>query len=309
MPSRIMTVKGPIQPQEMGVTLPHEHVMCDFIGADQTGPDRWKHDEVLGVMERYLRDVAELGVRTFVDCSPMYIGRDPLVLRSLSDLTGVHILTNTGMYKEPFLPSYAFEMEAEQLADGWIQEIEEGIETSGVRPGFIKTAVQPEPLATMQRKITTAAAIASAATGLSVATHTGVAAAAEEVLDIMEERGVDPGRWIFVHAQNEKDPEALLRVAQRGAWIELDGLSPASAETHLRHLEYLLDRGFEESILLSHDAGWYSVGEPKGGEVRPYTYLFSDFIPALEKRGIGGETITALTVTNPSRAFAVASGE
>ncbi len=305
MSLRIITVKGPIAPGDMGVTLPHEHIMCDFVGADQTGSHRWDQTEVVTAMERHVQEIADLGVSSFVDCSPMYIGRDPEVLRGISDLTGVHILTNTGMYKEPFLPQYAFDVEAEELAADWIREALAGSEGTGILPGFIKTAVERTTLAPMQRKITTAAAITAAQTGLSIATHTGVAVAAEEILQILEHRGVGPERWIFVHAQNEEDLDALVEIARRGAWIELDGLSPSSADKHLLALERLLEEGFENQVLLSHDAGWYSVGEPGGGEVRPYAFLFTDFLPLLRRRGVSDRTIQTITAVNPSRAFSV----
>ena len=46
MVGKISTVRGPIEPEEMGFTLPHEHVMVDFAGAEKTGKDRYDADEV-----------------------------------------------------------------------------------------------------------------------------------------------------------------------------------------------------------------------------------------------------------------------
>ena len=94
---------------------------------------------------------------------------------------------------EPYLPEKTFALPAQELADEWVREFEEGIEGSGVRPGFIKTAVNPGDLFPIQQRITHAAAIASRLTGMTVATHTGAGIAAHQVLDILEEEEVGTG--------------------------------------------------------------------------------------------------------------------
>jgi phosphotriesterase-related protein len=75
----------------------------------------------------YIRDAQAQGVITFVDCTPMFLGRDVEVLYTISELTGVHILTNTSQYKEPYLPAETWDLEPEALAYQWVQEPEEGI--------------------------------------------------------------------------------------------------------------------------------------------------------------------------------------
>ncbi|MAG37194.1 MAG: aryldialkylphosphatase [Dehalococcoidia bacterium] len=306
MDARVITVNGPIDPAQMGVTLSHEHIMVDFVGADKVDKRRYRPDDVVATMLPFLREARALGVKTFVDCTPMYLGRDVQVLQRLSDLTGLNVLTNTGQYKEPYLPAETFTIEAKALADQWIREFEEGIDGTNIRPGFIKTAVSPTTLTTVQRKVTQAAAIASRRTGLTIATHTGSGAAATEVLAILERSGVNPSNWIFVHAQNERDASLLIQIASQGVWISLDGLGrEGSADEQLVPLLQLLDAGLEDRILLSHDAGWYRVGEEPGGAKRPFTALLTEFIPAMRRSGITEEAIRAITVKNPSVAFAV----
>lgn len=300
---RIMTVQGPIDSAEMGFCLPHEHVMVDFIGADKTGKHRYKPEDVVETMRPYLKEIVGLGVRTFVDCTPMYLARDVEVLKTLSEETGLQILTNTGQYKEPFLPVRTFEITSEALSEEWIKEFEEGIENTVVRPGFIKTAVDPGILSAVQRKVVDAAALTSKATGLTIGTHTGFGIPALEIQTILESRGVDPSKWIFIHAQNEPDYHLLRLAAKRGSWIELDGLNPQSAQKHLVALLKLLDDGFEDQVLLSHDAGWYTVGKEPGASKKPYTYLQTTFLGIMRRYGVSEETIHKLTVTNPARAF------
>jgi len=287
----------------MGLTLPHEHVMVDFVGADKVGKQRYRPDDVVSTMLPYIRDAQAQGVTTFVDCTPMFLGRDVEVLRTISELTGLHILTNTGQYKEPYLPAETFELEPQALADQWILEAREGIDGTSVKPGFIKTAVERESLAPMQQKVTRAAALTSKATGLTIATHTAAAVAAMEVLGIVESVCVDPDRWIFVHAQHEPDPDLLVEVARRGAWISLDGIGASTVDAHIVPLLKLLDAGFERQVLLSHDAGWYRVGEEPGGAKDPFTYMVGEFIPLMKRKGVSDETVHIITVTNPAVAF------
>lgn len=303
----IQTVLGPIAADTFGFVLPHEHVMCDFIGADQTGADRWNADEVVEVMAPYLSAIKDFGITGFVDCTPEYIGRDPLVLRRLAERTGLHIATNTGLYKEPYLPPYAFAETADQLAARWICELEHGIGATGIKPGFIKIAVNPGPLIPIQQKIVRAAARAHLATGAVIASHTAHGVAALEEIDILEEEGVDPRHLIVVHTDTEKDFSYHLQIARRGAWVEYDHLNAGEEQHYLEWIGDLIASGFADQLLLSHDAGWYWVGEEGGGQVNDFEYIPSRFIPALAQAGFDEALIRQLTVINPARAFAMAA--
>ena len=110
----------------------------------------------------------------------------PQLLKRLSEATGLHILTNTGLYKEPFLPDYAFKETAEQLAARWIAEFKNGIEGTGIKPGFIKIAVNPGKLIDVQKKIIHAATITSRKTGLTIGCHTGHGEAALKSLTLLK---------------------------------------------------------------------------------------------------------------------------
>lgn len=301
----IMTVRGEIDASDLGFTLPHEHILVDFGGAQTASPDRYDRDEVVRTMLPFVREVMADGVRAFVDCSPMYLARDVHVLRMLSEQTGMHFITNTGQYKEPYLPASTLTRPAEAIAAEWIGEFLHGIDGTTVRPGFIKTAVFPQPLAEVQRKVMTAAAITSRETGLTIGTHTCAAIPALQIVRLLERHGVDPARWIFIHAHQETDVELIAMVARSGCWIELDGIGAAEDASIARTLLLLLDRGLEGQLMLSHDAGWYTVGEPAGGTPRPYTHLTRVFMPLMRDLGIDEGMIHRLTVDNPARAFSV----
>ena len=87
----VQTVLGPIPASELGFTLAHEHVMCDFIGAEKTNRQRWEVEAVVKRMLPVLRQLKERGVTGFIDCTPAYIGRDPRVLKRLAQETGLYM--------------------------------------------------------------------------------------------------------------------------------------------------------------------------------------------------------------------------
>jgi phosphotriesterase-related protein len=279
--------------------LVHEHVLVDFGGAAVASRSRYDADEVFRTARPHLEALARLGCRRLQECTPNFLGRDPLLLRRLSDATGIELWTNTGLYAaldHKYLPEYARHEGAEQLAKRWILEAQQGVE--GMKPRFIKIGVNRAPLHPLDRKIVEAAALASRETGLSIAAHTEDGATALEEIEILERARVDPAKFVWVHAQAEGDQSLHAQAARKGAWVELDGISPKTADWHLRCVTTLAEQGFLGRTLISQDAGWYHVGEPGGGTYRPYTYLFTEFVPRLQP-----EWRQPLLVSNPVKAF------
>jgi len=303
-PGTIVTVLGPIRPAELGVTLTHEHILVDFIGADMVSPERYDRDDVHSVMLPYLLDLKEAGVDALVECTPSYLARDPGLLRRLSDDSRVKILTNTGLYKEPFLPRWALDADAATIAAAWVREAVDGIEPDGIGPGFIKIAANEGPLSETQRKIVRAAAIASRETGLAIACHTTTAATALEELDILAEESVPGDRLIVVHADADPDLATHARIAARGAWLSYDAIRAENADKRLPLVKEGLAR-WPEQLLISQDAGWYNVGEPGGGKIVPWSWLPRSFLPMLLGAGVPQSDIDRLLRTNAARAFAV----
>jgi phosphotriesterase-related protein len=302
----VQTVTGPLPPDRLGVTLMHEHVLVDFIGAEQVSPNRYDPDQVVKTALPRLTEVRALGCETLVDCTPAFIGRDVRVLKRVSDASGVHILTNTGYYgaaNDKFLPKHAFTESASQLAARWIHESEHGIDGTDIRPAFMKIGVDEAPLSDVDAKLVKAAAIALKATGLTIASHTTTGAAAMAELEILDRAGVPAHRFIWVHAHNEKDGRFHVRAAKAGAWVEFDGIAEDSIARHVDVVRAMKTESLLERVLLSHDAGWYHVGEPGGGEFRPYTTLFTRLLPALEQAGLTKDEIRSMLVDNPRRAI------
>lgn len=304
----VQTVTGPVSASELGVTLMHEHIVTDLRAPAERKPGDYDREAAVRTALPYLKELRAAGCRTMVEITPIHIGRDPLALRRLSELSGLQIVAATGIYgaaQQKFIPGYANNETAEQLAQRFVREIQEGIESDGIRPGIIKTGVNAAvPLPEIERKLVRAAALAHKATGLTIASHTGPGAPALEQLRILEAEGVEPGAFIWVHAQGEKDHELHKQVARRGAWVEFDGIGPKSVDWHVECVRSMADAGLLERVLISQDAGWYRPGEPGGGSYRGYTLLFTDFLPRLREAGFRESDVEQLLVRNPASALA-----
>lgn len=302
----IETVTGPISADALGVTLMHEHVLVDFIGASEVSRSRYDGDAVVATVLPYLQQVRALGCQTIVECTPAFLGRDARLLQRLSQASGVTILSNTGYYgaaKDKHVPSFAFTETAEQLAARWIREAERGIDDTAIKPAFMKIGVDDAPLSAIDAKLVRAAAFTHRETGLPIASHTGTGAAAMAELDLLEAAGVPLTAFIWVHAQSERDETFHARAARRGAWVEFDGISPSSLARHLALVQRMKAEGLLDHVLVSHDAGWYHVGEPGGGQFRPYTTLFTDFVPGMKSTGFSDAEVQQVLVGNPRRAL------
>jgi len=306
----IMTVTGKIPSDSIGITLAHEHILVDFIGADSTGYHRWDRQKVLDKVLPYLLEIRKLGVKTMVECTPAYLGRDPLLLRMLSERSGVQILTNTGYYgaiNKRALPPHAWVESAEQLAARWTSEWKNGIENTGIRPGFIKIAVQSDSLLdSVHAKIVRAAALTHLKTGLTINAHTESAASARAELKIIQSEGVSPRAFIWTHAQIARSPDHI-DLARQGVWISYDNVTTDSTELkkYVSLLAEMKSHGLLDHVILSHDAGWYDVVNPAGVIFRPYTTIFTHLIPALKSNGFTDREISMLLQDNPREAYTV----
>ncbi len=286
------------QPAVPGSTLVHEHVLVDFAGVQSKA--QYDFREVLAIARPKLEELKRFGCVRLLECTPNGLGRNARLLRALEDSTGLEIWTNTGIYgaaKRAGVPAWAHTESAWQLARRWIAEATNGVD--GIQPRFIKTGVNGFPLEALDKKLIEAAAMASLTTGLAIASHTnGGGPAAEAQLEILNRLKCPTSRFVWVHAQSEKDHAFHQRVARAGAWVEFDGVSEKSAAWHRDCVLHMKDQRLLGQTLISQDAGWYHVGEPHGGEYRGYTFLYSGFLPQIPQ-----ESWKILLVDNPRRAF------
>jgi phosphotriesterase-related protein len=304
----VMTVTGPLDPALLGTTLPHEHFLVDFIGADSTGYHRWNKDTVIAKVLPFLEEAKASGVNTIIECTPAFLGRDPMLLKRLSQQSGINILTNTGFYgafQNKALPEEAHTMTADEMAGIWISEWENGIEDSGIKPGFIKIAVPGDSvLSPVHEKLVRAAAKTHLATGLTINAHTGPDAPAMEEIKILKEEGVDPSALVWTHAQGGT-PEGHIAAAKEGCWVSLDNVMTDNIHGYVQMLLNMKQNNLLSHVLISHDAGWYDAIDPSSVEYRGYTALFTHLKPVLISAGFTDDEWQLLTVTNPREAYIV----
>ncbi|MCW9706722.1 phosphotriesterase family protein [Fodinibius salsisoli] len=312
----IITTGGTISPSAMGSTLVHEHILSIF-GTTAQEPAEYDDSHALNEVVPYLKYIKSLDCDTIVDCSAAYLGRNVRLLNQIAEQSDIQILTNTGIYgaaNDDYVPDYAYRESAEQLARRWISEFEDGIQGTDIRPGFLKSGVDGGSLSEIDAKLIRAAAYTHLETGLLLQIHTsGNTTAANEQLAILEEEGVRPEAWVWVHAQNTEQVQDLVEAAKRGAWISLDGLrspnflngkreSESSLLHHFEMVKTFKEEKLLDHILLSHDGSTYP---PEGTAKRPLDPLFNAFVPMLKTGGFSPDEINQVLIENPAKAFTI----
>jgi phosphotriesterase-related protein len=303
------TLSGAVKINDLGLILPHEHLFTDLRGPTVPGYAQGDPHQVAVVMRPYLQEAEAAGVTALVECSTQGVGRNLPILKYLAEQTTIRIVAPTGVYRQAYIPPALLDASVEELATAWEHELTRGIEGSQVKAGFIKIAMSDDGPTRLEVRNLQAAARASLATGAGIASHTIGGLLARQEMDILEAEGLKLERFIWVHANAEPDAHFHLEAAQRGAYVEFDAVGGpwADQEELLDFCEALIDAGFSERLLLSHDAGWFEPGRPGGqpeGGLRGYTALVHEFIPALLLREIPEETIRLITHLNPFYAFA-----
>jgi phosphotriesterase-related protein len=288
-----------------GIILPHEHVFVDLRTSDQPGYAEAAAADVAALMAPEVRRAWAAGVAAIVECSPVGVGRRADLDKAVSDATGFPIVVPTGIYREPWVPAWAREAAEDRLFHWMLGELRGDIGGSGVQAGWIKLSAGDDGLTPAEAKILRAAARAGQATGAVIGSHTIRGRVMRDTLDIVERAGYTAGRFIWIHTQAEPDFDLHLEMARRGCWLEYDNIgAPGTDEAHVRNILRVLEAGFGDRLLLSHDRGWYDPARPGGGTPMPYTYLPEAFLPRLRQAGVDEAAIRQLTVVNPFEAFA-----
>jgi phosphotriesterase-related protein len=244
-----------------------------------------------------------------VECSTVGVGRNLRVLQRLAADSAIQIIAPTGVYRDAYIPEMLRDVSEDYLADLWTKELTEGIDSTSIQAGFIKLAMSDDGPKPLEIRNLRAAAKASQRTGAVIGSHTVGGKNARQEMDVLEGAGLDLHRFIWIHAQTEPDVSVQMEAARRGAYVELDAVgAPYQSQAEMEaSVRALIQAGYVEQILLSHDAGWYNParadGLPDDG-YRGYTALTKEFIPALLKNGISEEHIKQITVHNPAAAFA-----
>ena len=302
--AKLVTTLGPKTGAELGLILPHEHIFVEFRPPDHPDHAVAQVADVVALMAPEVEKAQALGVTAMVDCTPVGVGRRVDILKAITEATGMPLVAPTGIYREPWVPAWAQAASESEIVDWMLGELQGEIEGSGVQAGWIKLSVGDDGITDCEAKILRAAARAGRETNAIIGVHTKRGRVVRDQLNIIEAAGYTPERFIWIHTQNEPDFNLHMEMARRGAWLEYDGIGNGDNEYYLEHIQRVLDASLVDQMMLSHDRGWYDPAKPGGGEPKPFTYLFEQFLPKLRVAGVDEETIHKLTHDNPYRAFA-----
>jgi len=306
----IQTVNGQVSVDELGMILPHEHLFTDLRGPIVPQYPQADPEQVVQVMSPFLEAAFAGGVTALVECSTVGVGRNVAVLRRLAESTPIHIIAPTGVYRQDYTPLALRDINTIKLAEIWIQDLTEGMESTDIRAGFIKLSMSDDGPTEMEIRNLKAAALASKETGAIIASHTPNGSIVRQEMDILRTAGLNLDNFIWIHANLESDQDIHLEASQQGVYVEFDaiGWDWQSQSALVDYTVSLIESVCADRILLSHDAGWYDPsqpdGQPEGQGIQGFTTLVNEFIPALKERGISDELIHQITVENPARAFA-----
>ncbi len=245
-----------------------------------------------------------MGVTAIVECTPIGVGRRVDILKAVSQANEFPLVLPTGVYREPWIPPWVHEADEDELCDWMRKELEDEIEKSGIKAGWVKLSAGDDGMTTTELKVLRAAARAALPSSSVIGSHTIRGSVVREQLEVLEECGVAPDRFIWIHAQVEPDFGQNLDVAWLGAWIEYDSIGDdIGSEVIFDRVLRMLEAGLGDQVLLSHDRGWYDPAQPGGGSPKPFTYLTETFLPRLRAAKVDEQTIHQITVQNPLRAF------
>lgn len=320
--SSIQTYRGPIGPGDLGVTLIHEHIFVRNRDLEVDLPDpEWSPLDAVGAAVGGLSKLRDLGVRTVVDLTVPGLGRDVLLVGEVAKRASVNIVAATGWYTPNVLPVYfAFHGPGrpidgpDPLVELFVRDITEGIAGTSVRAGMLKVMTGAEGITPDVCRAMTAAAIAHQETGVPITTHSHPASRnGLEQQAFLAERGVPPERVIIGHSGDSEDLDYLRRLMDNRSTIGMDrfGMEHVLPDARrVRTVLALLEMGYADRMVLSHDAAFYSHVTPPSWRLASAPRWRMDTIPrhilpALRNAGASGDQIEQMLVRNPRRLLEV----
>jgi phosphotriesterase-related protein len=310
----VETVRGPVEAERLGRTLPHEHIF--ILGHEMVANfnHRWGRpwwDEELGVADAVtkLRRVRDAGIETLVDPTAVGLGRDIARIKRINEQVDLNIVVCTGVYAFMELPQFLRYRTVEALAELFVHELTEGIADTGVKAAFIKLAVEEHGLVGDVPRILEAVAAASVETGAPVMVHTNAAARSGIVaLEALTAAGVAPGKLVIAHVGDSNDLDYIHRLAASGAFLGWDRFNIEHFNPDANRIETVctvLAEGHVDQIHFSHDGATFHdfmVGDPMfAGEEADYLHLSNVILPQLRERGVSDADIDRIMVDNPRR--------
>ncbi len=301
----INTVQGRISVSELGISLTHEHIMSNY-GREINETPNYDNIKLFNQVIPYLKNLRSKGVISIFDCTTEYFGRRVDLLKMISDSTDIQIITNTGYYgaaDDRYIPAFAYGASAKSISEIWIDEFENGIKGTDIKPGFIKLAFDDgKPPSDIDKKLLEAGILTHLSTGLTLAVHTGKNMEALDLqMQLLRDNDIHPSAWIWTHANKVKDDIVLFDLAAKGAWISLDGVNESNIHEYIKKLNLFKHKNLLHKILLSHDGNGFPSGDP----IRGFEAIFDRLIPKMLTNGFTEDDIHQILVRNPKEAFQI----
>ena len=304
---KINTVLGKIDSAIIGETLCHEHVLCANPAFYNAFKDKWfPREEVIDRAVKLFKQAKdECGVSTIIDGTPIDLGRDIEMIKTVSEKSGVNILVSSGIYcsEEVFLRG----KKAEKLAGFFIDECQMGIAGTNVKPAILKCATGRDGVTEINEFLLNAMAIAQKETGLPIFAHNEHDLKTPYLqLKIFEKNGVDLEKVVIGHCSDSQDIEYLLDLLKNGCFLGFDRIYPSAYEKQAETMAQLISKGYENKLLVSHDFfAFYDFGdtdfEQQKGSNRDFTTVHKKLLPTLRGLGIDETAVKKLTNDNPRK--------
>jgi 5-phospho-D-xylono-1,4-lactonase len=315
--SFVRTVLGDLDPDELGVTYAHEHLVIDGGHVVELFPDFLLTD--VDLLARELAEAAEAGLHSAIDAMPADCGRNPAKLAELSRRTGVNIVAATGLHHERFYsPSHwSIRAREDELADLFAADVTDGIDErdyggpiirrTEVRAGIVKVAGSEGGPSSRDEPIFRAAAAAHARTGVPVHTHCDAGTGGIEQLRLLGDAGVPAAHVSLSHVDKVVDRGYHRELLSTGAFVVYDQAFRWGDRDNgtIQLIEWAVEDGTSSQVMLGMDAarqGYYRAFGGKPG----LAFLLREFSDQLATRGVSPEVRGSMFVGAPSRAFAFA---
>ena len=344
MAGKVLTVNGPIDPDDLGTTMMHEHILARFDNPSSDPPSettklnfynrpltidmlgsvlnmgyRNKDNLILGDEQmaiEELRDYRMQGGNGVVDVTSIGLARDPQGLRRVANATQIHIIMGSSWYTRDYHPKEMDERSLESLTQEIVRDVTVGVGDSWIRSGIIgAVGTVGNPLTPNEIKVIRASGRASRLTGAAVSLHTAAGITEhEKILDLLQAEGTDLGRVIVGHSDwLVKELPFLKRLLERGVYIEFDHLGKLSRlrKGTTGHVDVsggivkLIQMGYLDRILLSQNVNRKVHLKAYGG--LGYSFVHELFIPLLRRLGVTEEQVEMMVVTNPKRVLTFAA--
>jgi phosphotriesterase-related protein len=315
MPS-VETVQGAVDAEELGLTLVHEHVRFRDEAVAAQWPSRYDEQLEYDAALVAVNAARDRGVRTIVDPTAMFGGRDVRFMKRVAEETGVRIVACTGIYSYDYLPHYFENRDVDVMADHFVEDIERGIQDTDIKAAFLKCAADAAGVTEHVEKIHRAVARASVQTGASIMAHSMPAVATgPRQVEIFKEEGVDMSRVQIAHCGDTDDLAYIEGLIDSGVYVGLDryGLEMyLPIDRRNTTAAELLRRGHAERLMISQDfcasIDWFPPEAAEvfegAGAIRNWsmTLVFDEVVPALRELGVmDDDTFATIFTENPRR--------